>query len=242
MQRTFTIEGMRCQSCVARVTLAAEAIAEVDAAKVTLEPPVLTVDFDGNENQLAERLRSAVESAGDYQLASKPANAGTQRQHPKKRGLATYQPLLLIVGFLLLACTLLQWRNRIWQGREFAADFMGGFFLTFAFFKLLDWKGFAKSFAMYDLIAARFRGYAMAYPIIELVLGCAYILRWRPTLTNAITLGLMIVGGLGVGIAVAQRQKIQCACLGTVFDLPMSLVTVIENGTMAAMALMMIAA
>ena len=34
--------------------------------------------------------------------------------------------------------------------------FMAGFFLVFSFFKLLDLKGFAKSYSMYDLLAAKF--------------------------------------------------------------------------------------
>jgi hypothetical protein len=36
------------------------------------------------------------------------------------------------------------------------------------------------------------------------------------------------------------RRKIQCACLGTFFDLPMSTVTLVEDALMAVMALVMI--
>ena len=36
--------------------------------------------------------------------------------------------------------------------------------------------------------------------------------------------------------ATFAKQTIQCACLGTVFKLPMSVVTIIENLGMAAMA------
>jgi hypothetical protein len=51
---------------------------------------------------------------------------------------------------------------------------------------------------------------------------------------------LSLVGAVGVIQSVARRQTIQCACLGTVFKLPMSTVTVIENLGMAAMAAWML--
>jgi hypothetical protein len=37
-----------------------------------------------------------------------------------------------------------------------------------------------------------------------------------------------------------NKQKIQCACLGAVFNLPMSTVTIIEDLLMVAMAAYMI--
>ena len=51
-----------------------------------------------------------------------------------------------------------------------------------------------------------------------------------------IALVLSLVGAVGVVQATLSKQTIQCACLGTVFKLPMSVVTVIENLGMAAMA------
>jgi hypothetical protein len=45
---------------------------------------------------------------------------------------------------------------------------------------------------------------------------------------------------IGVSRSVIQKTNIQCACLGTVFNLPMSYVTIIENGIMLIMALFML--
>ncbi|MFM9909606.1 MAG: hypothetical protein ACKVOW_09665 [Chitinophagaceae bacterium] len=36
------------------------------------------------------------------------------------------------------------------------------------------------------------------------------------------------------------RKKIKCACLGAVFDLPMTTVTIIEDGLMIAMSAFML--
>ncbi|RYZ78221.1 MAG: heavy-metal-associated domain-containing protein, partial [Proteobacteria bacterium] len=45
----------------------------------------------------------------------------------------------------------------------------------------------------------------------------------------------------GVLQSVLNKRKIQCACLGAVFNLPMSTVTIIEDGLMIAMSAVMLA-
>jgi hypothetical protein len=51
---------------------------------------------------------------------------------------------------------------------------------------------------------------------------------------------LSLVGAIGVVQATLSKTTIQCACLGTVFQLPMSVITVVENLGMAAMAASML--
>jgi hypothetical protein len=113
---------------------------------------------------------------------------------------------------------------------------MAGFFLVFSFFKMLDLAGFASSYAMYDLLAKKIPSYGYIYPFIELALGAAYLLRWQPMFTSAITLAVMSFSSIGVIMAVMNKQKIRCACLGTGFNLPMTTVTIVEDLLMVAMA------
>jgi hypothetical protein len=40
--------------------------------------------------------------------------------------------------------------------------------------------------------------------------------------------------------SVLNKQKIKCACLGAVFNLPMSTITIIEDGLMIAMSVTML--
>jgi hypothetical protein len=75
-----------------------------------------------------------------------------------------------------------------------------------------------------------------------LSLGAAYLVGFQPTITNVATLVIMILGLVGVTQALLAKRKIQCACLGTVFQLPMSSVTFIEDGLMAGMAVVMLTA
>ena len=89
---------------------------------------------------------------------------------------------------------------------------------------------------MYDIVARRLPAYGYVYPFIELGLGAAYIAGFQPTAVNFITLAVMSVSSIGVIQSVLQKRKIRCACLGTVFNLPMSTVTLVEDGLMIAMA------
>ena len=114
--------------------------------------------------------------------------------------------------------------------------FMAGFFLSFSFFKMLDLKGFADSYTMYDIVAKKIKAWGFIYPFIELALGFAYATGFQPFVTNIVTVIVMTVSMIGVLQSVLNKRKIRCACLGAVFNLPMSTVTIIEDALMIAMS------
>jgi hypothetical protein len=68
----------------------------------------------------------------------------------------------------------------------------------------------------------------------------AYLANVAPVATSWITLLVMGFSAIGVVRAVLTKTKIQCACLGTVFQLPMSTVTIVEDVGMVAMAGLML--
>lgn len=146
-----------------------------------------------------------------------------------------YLPLIVIVLVTLLAAVALTQ-----SGVPFMQGFMGWFLVTFAMFKCFDLQGFAKGFRQYDLIAMRWPGYALAYPFLELALGLAYLASFLPVLTNLLTLYLMVVSGAGVIRSIASGRKVDCACLGTLLSVPLSVVSIVENIGMALMALGML--
>lgn len=233
MKSTYVIEGMHCQSCVSRLTSSLEAVPGVSSVQISLDPPQAEVEAASPPDESS--IRQAVTSVGDYRLVAH-APESTAPQFSERFSVMRYYPLLLIVGFIVFGCAILQTRLSTWSTSEFMADFMGGFFVVFAFFKLLNPRAFANAYSTYDVIAAKSRHYAMAYPFIELGLGVAYLLRFQPLWTNVATLVLMLVGSVGVIRSLVNGRRIQCACLGTVFDLPMSTVTIVEDLGMAAMA------
>jgi hypothetical protein len=157
--------------------------------------------------------------------------------------LSVYRPLLLIVIYLIAGSLFIQ----IGIGGPHAVGametmryFMAGFFLVFSFFKLLDIQAFATAYARYDLLAMRWPSWGLIYPFLELALGVAYLTNFNPLLTFWLTIGIMGFSAIGVIQVVASKTQIQCACLGTVFKLPMSTVTIIEDVGMVLMAATML--
>ena len=109
-------------------------------------------------------------------------------------------------------------------------------FRSFSFFKLLDLRAFADSYSSYDILAGQWRAWGLVYPFVELGLGILFLVGYDPVVTNAVTLVVMGVSIIGVIRSVAGRRPIRCACLGAVFNLPMSTITIIEDGLMIGMS------
>lgn len=145
-------------------------------------------------------------------------------------------PLLLIVAFLIVVPGALALLRGEWDITTHMRHFMGGFFVAFSFFKLLDLRGFVDAYRGYDLVAGVFKPWAWCYPFVELAIGILYLASVLPVVLNSVVLVLMLVGIVGVVRAIVAPGQIRCACPGTVLDLPMTWVTFLENTAMAVMA------
>lgn len=116
---------------------------------------------------------------------------------------------------------------------------MAGFFLLFGFVKLMDLRAFARSFAYYDLVAARVPVYGLLYPFMEIGMAWLYILIPHSPTLNAFCLAWMLLGAAGAFHGLLQRQEspMACACMGSRIRLPLSWITVAEYLLMALMTL-----
>lgn len=121
-------------------------------------------------------------------------------------------------------------------GSNWMTQFMAGFFLVFSGFKFLDLRGFAEGYSTYDLLAKHWYQYGLIYPFLELALGILYLGNWIPVTTAWLTIFIMGFSSLGVINSLLKRQKIHCACLGTILKVPLSSITLIEDMTMVVMA------
>jgi len=167
-----------------------------------------------------------------------PVHVHVHTGEPAASWLETYKPILLIFAFILAITWIAEWEQFNWM--RWMNHFMAGFFLVFSFFKFLDLKGFAENYSTYDIIAKKWTGWGYIYAFIELALGLAYLTGFNSLATNATTFIVMSISMIGVLQSVLSKRKIQCACLGAVFNLPMSTVTVIEDGLMIAMSAIML--
>lgn len=185
-------------------------------------------------------LQEALKAYPKYQLSEKGHSMPVIPEEEHKPWLQTYKPVLLIFAFITGITLLVEYFNGTFNWMNWMSQFMAGFFLTFSFFKLLNLSGFADSYSTYDIVAKRWRGWGFVYAFLELALGVAYLMQFNPLLTNAITFFVMGISIIGVLQSLLNKQKIKCACLGDVFNLPMSTVTVIEDGIMIIVSAVMI--
>lgn len=239
MKRTYDIEGMTCGNCVASVQSALEKVPGVKKARVDLAKKLAVVETERVVPPAT--LQAALPEKYKIQSRSPKVNGTplvTETQTESE--LARLYPLFLIFAFLIGGVLLYHLKTGNWNVIAMMQHFMGGFFVVFSFFKLLDVKGFAYSFSMYDPLAKRWLGYGFVYPFIELALGIGFLWGWNLPLLSIMTLIVLGISSVGVAQSVFNKRKIQCACLGTVLDLPMTKVTLIENSLMITMALGMI--
>lgn len=232
MIQTYGIEGMTCSGCVAKVKSDLEEISQVQEAKVQLAFPQAEIKITNPVN-----LKTLQDAIGKYKISAiEPAFDTSLELDLPDKSIATYRPLILIIGLIVGVTLLVQFPFDDFSGMLWMRHFMAGFFLVFALFKLLNINGFASSYRMYDIIAAKWKRWGYIYPFVELGLGVLYVINIAPFITNLITFIILGVSSVGVIKSVLDKRKIKCACLGDVFNLPMSTVTIIEDLTMVAMA------
>lgn len=159
-------------------------------------------------------------------------NTSPVTEAPKK-DLMAYWPLIVMVlvvlaGSVALSCGL----NTPWM-----PIFMGLFLLNFAMFKLFDVAGFATSFRMYDIIGARSALYAKAYPFIELALALGFLFQRHLDIVYGATAVVMGIGLIGIVNQYRSGNQVRCACMGSLINVPVGSVTVLENTSMMLMAI-----
>lgn len=118
--------------------------------------------------------------------------------------------------------------------------FMGYFFLVFGFLKIIRIKDFVKAYQMYDVLAKQSKTYAYIYPFLELGFGLAYLFVWQIVGISTLVVLVMFIGAYGVYCKLRQGEEVPCACLGTVFKVPTTWVTLGEDLLMASMALVIL--
>jgi len=233
MTHQYQITGMTCSSCEAKVKSALMTIENVTSVEVSKETNSATIIMD--KHIALSDFQNALDQK--YQIS---ALNHSEINEQAKSWIETYKPILLIFFYISLITILIQQENVDFNLMEAMQHFMAGFFLVFSFFKLLNLKGFAESYIMYDVVARKIPIWAYIYAFTELILGLAFLTGFNPLVTNSVTFLVMSVSIIGVLQSVLNKKKIQCACLGAIFNLPMSTVTIIEDALMIIMSGLMI--
>jgi copper chaperone CopZ len=240
MTHTYSISGMTCSGCVAKVKSELLKVPGVTEAQLQLDSPQATISME--QHIATQVLQQAVAAAGNYTLIDHHVGM----EHPDSGTSAangdSYLPLILIFAYITGITLLIQWNSGPADWMQGMRHFMAGFFLVFSFFKLMKLQAFAEGYRSYDMVARYFPAWAYIYPFIELLLGLAFLTGWAPLTTNWITLIVMGISTVGVARALVRKTKFRCACLGTVINLPLSKVTFFEDLLMVLMSALMIIA
>ena len=248
MQRVYKT-NLRCQACLKTIAPLLDNAKEIANWEVDLKHPAkllsITLANDATNFDLPLQFESAGYEATLFENTTNSDDAisalptiGLDSGLPKKQfTLSKYRPLLLVAAYIVALTGFIEFQIGTFELMRAMSHVMGFFFLGFAFFKLLDVNAFANAFASYDILAKKSRLYAQSYPFVELFFGALCLSRQFPLLTNLMVISVMGIGLVGVTEAVLNKRTIQCACLGTAFNLPMSFVTIVENGIMLLMAI-----
>ncbi|RYE13042.1 MAG: heavy-metal-associated domain-containing protein, partial [Sphingobacteriales bacterium] len=240
MTHTYKVSGMTCDGCIAKVSHLLKQVPGVTGVEINLEKG--EADISMEMHITTTTLRAALKEYPKYQLTEASGhNMQSHREEhnvfatvpaPQRTWLQTYKPIVLIFLYITAVSIICSYKNNAIDFMVAMRIFMSGFFLTFSLFKMLDLKAFASSYAMYDIVAKQMPAWGYIYAFVELSLGLAYAADFAPLATNVVTAVAMSVSLIGVLQSVLQKKKIQCACLGAVFNLPMSTVTIIEDALM----------
>jgi copper chaperone CopZ len=239
MKHTYNVAGITCSSCVAKVKSALLKVGDILSADVQVASPQATIEMQ--KHIPLHTLQQALKQAGDKYIITE-ADSGHHEMPAAETSADSYYPIFLIFGYILGVSLLVQFSNHHFDRMQWMSHFMAGFFLVFSFFKLLKLNAFAEGYSTYDVVAKHVKAYGFVYPFIELALGIAYLSGFNPLLTNLVTLIVMGVSTIGVVQSLMRNTPFQCACLGTVIQLPLSKVTLFEDLLMVAMSAIMLTA
>lgn len=236
MKQSYKVFGMTCDGCKSSVEKSLSSIENVGQVTVNLQQEEATITMRSPIS--IDKLQAALSEKFTITAKEGKSIQSEVVSEEKKSTLQQLFPIFLIFTYILATSLLL---NRTsWSLNEFMFDFMGLFYVVFSFFKILDVKGFAMSFNMYDPIANKISGYGFVYPFIELTLGLLFLFRFQLQVALVLTLVVLGVTTIGVTKTLLDKKSIKCACLGSVLNLPMTKATFIENSIMIVMALYML--
>lgn len=156
-----------------------------------------------------------------------------------KQGEKSYQPIIAIFSIsLLIALSICYALYGMIIIPETFTLFTGTALSILALMKLKDLYSFSNQFITYDLLAQHYVGYAYIYPFMEAFAGLSIIGGVSMSIVAPMMLFMGFIGAYSVYNAVYLEQKdLKCACVGGNSNVPLGMVSLIENLIMIFMGL-----
>lgn len=151
-----------------------------------------------------------------------------------------YRKFLAVIIFIALAATLMSTLISF-NIVDWVRWFVGSSMLVFGGAKLISYESFLEVFPRYNLIAHRWRIYALVYPFVELILGIMFILDMAPGFRNVLAIAMTGSGLYSLAIALQHKgPTANHTWLGHAFKLPMSSVMFFEDALLTVLLVIMI--
>lgn len=227
---------MTCNNCIETVSRLLLTIKEIVDVKIDLKNSQADITMSKHV-PVPEMQKVLIGSKYSIAEIDTHKNIPSSDMTDDRTSLKDYLPVFLIFLYITTVTVIIQLANEQFDTAEWMRHFMAGFFLVFSFFKLLDITAFASSYSSYDIVAKRFYSYGYVYPFIELGLGIGFLIPELHLILNVVALLVMSVSIIGVIQSMLSKRKFQCACLGAFFKLPLSKITLFEDGLMIIMSL-----
>ena len=245
MKHSYIVIWMHCEWCVNKITSKLKEKPLIEEVSIDRQTNIAEVTMSSHVT--TAEMNSMLKGVWNYSLeeytdkhSHKPIFS---KELPTTYTWKNFIPLIWIVLLVVILTIIAQFFHNPYWMDEIILHLMGFWFIIFGFMKLIDLKGFAEAYSTYDLIAKKRYNYAYIYPFIEIALWIIFIaVRNWPLLiyANILMVIIMIIGARGIYIQLKKGNKIQCACLGTYFKLPMTTITLIEDLSMVILWIIML--
>lgn len=146
-----------------------------------------------------------------------------------------FVPLAAMLLIALLFTTILAVVDATYDWTYLNRVFLGMLFLTFGVSKAVRLGDFVQGYRTYDLGAMVAPAYAAVVPLIEILLGIAYLTDINPLWTNGVALFFVTFGAMGVLASLVGRRRQRSMRMGTMVDMPLSWITVVEDMLVAGL-------
>lgn len=231
----FNVAGMSCGNCVQKISDVLSNQEYIFDAAVSLKAP--NIRFNSSRQFDRQEISQILAPLKKYEVV--PLTIAASREKSILKTVSLYWPLILL--FLLGAgIPALNVAKSNLGFEKWMYEFMGIVLVALSYFKLLDLPKFADGFSTYDPLAKRLHAYGYVYPFLELLSGIAFLMAFSVQLVSILVISFLSVTTYGVMRALMEKRTLQCACVGTIFKLPLTKITIIENTLMIAMAVMVL--
>jgi glutaredoxin len=159
----------------------------------------------------------------------------------KKASDMSYFPVIALFGIAALLTAGLSFHTSGFTLSEAVMQFVGLSMVMLGLLKLQNIDGFVNGFLAYDLLAQRYVPYAFVYPFAEVLGGLLMVSSLMPFISVPLMLFIGGVGGISVFKAVyLEKRELECVCVGGGSNVPLGLVSFLENAVMFGAGIWMV--